>query len=73
VAPYVENFVRRVDPRGRTYFWLGNDFGCPAPHPDTDESALLDSFITITPLQFDLTDHAAIGELQKHDWADWAL
>src|SRR5688500_2205573 len=37
VAPYVENFVRRVNPRGRTYFWMGNDFGCPDPHPDTDE------------------------------------
>jgi len=69
VAPYVENFVRRVDPRGRTYFWLGNDFGCPEPHPDTDESALRESFITITPLQFDLTNHAALDDLRKHDWA----
>ncbi len=69
VAPYIENFVRRVDPRGRTYFWLGNDFGCPTPHPDTDESALRESFITVTPLQFDLTHHAALADLQKHNWA----
>jgi 5'-nucleotidase len=68
VAPYVENFVRRVDPRGRTYFWLGNDFGCPDPHPDTDEFALRESFITITPLQFDLTRHAALGSLQNQEW-----
>lgn len=68
VAPYVENFVRRIDPRGRTYFWLGNDFGCPDPHPDTDEFALRERFITITPLQFDLTDHAAMAGLQKHSW-----
>src|SRR5262245_55084670 len=58
VAPYVENFVRRADPRGRTYFWLGADFGCPDPHPDTDETALREGFITLTPLQFDLTHHA---------------
>jgi 5'-nucleotidase len=69
VAPYVENFVRRVDPRGRTYFWLGNDFGCPTPHPDTDESALRESYITVTPLQFDLTQHTALDGLQKCDWS----
>jgi 5'-nucleotidase len=69
VAPYVENFVRRVDPRGRTYFWLGNDFGCPEPHPETDEHALKESYITITPLQFDLTDHAALGALRERDWS----
>jgi len=64
-APYTENFVRRVDPRGRTYFWLGSDFGCPDPHPETDEFALRESSITITPLQFDLTDHPRLEELKK--------
>lgn len=68
VAPYVENFVRRKDPRGRTYFWLGADFGCPEPHPDTDESALQENYITLTPLQFDLTHHTKLAEMQKRDW-----
>ncbi len=64
-APYTENFVRRIDPRGRTYFWLGADFGCPDPHPDTDEFALRESMITITPLQFDLTHHTRLEELKR--------
>lgn len=68
VAPYVEQFVRRVDPRGRTYFWMGNDFGCPTPHPDTDESCLTEGFITITPLQFDLTKHEDLRNLAKRTW-----
>lgn len=68
VAPYVEGFVRRVDPRGRTYFWMGNEFGCPDPHPDTDESMLREGYITITPLQFDLTHHARLHELQTRRW-----
>src|SRR5262249_22928839 len=34
VAPYVETFDRRVDPRGRVYFWTKPDFCCPDPHPD---------------------------------------
>ncbi len=68
VAPYVEQFVRRVDPRGRTYFWMGNEFGCPEPHPDTDETCLNEGYITITPLQFDLTRHDAVRELAQRDW-----
>lgn len=67
-APYVEKFVRRVDPRGRTYFWMGNDFGCPDPHPDTDETALREGYITVTPLQFDLTQHEALKELKQREW-----
>lgn len=70
VAPYRETFDRRVDPRGRVYFWSGPDFGCPEPHPDTDETALADSFITVTPLHFNLT-HAAMLE-KMNDW-QWTL
>src|SRR5262249_43899904 len=36
IAPYVETFDRRTDPRGRTYFWTGPGLECPNPHPDTD-------------------------------------
>jgi 5'-nucleotidase len=68
VAVYHESFVRNVDPRGRTYYWLGADYGCPNPHPDTDETALADGYVTLTPLQFDLTHHAMLQRLQERDW-----
>jgi 5'/3'-nucleotidase len=68
VAPYQERFDRRVDPRGRTYFWTGSDFGCPEPHPDTDEHALRDGYVTVTPLQFDLTNRAQLRDLQRLKW-----
>src|SRR5437660_11409152 len=48
VAPYAESYDRRVDPRGRTYFWTGPDYGCPDPHPDSDVSALAECYITVT-------------------------
>jgi 5'-nucleotidase len=67
-TPYVEKFDRRVDPRGRTYFWMGSDFGCPDPHPDTDEFALREGWITVTPLQFDLTLHSAVEALKGRRW-----
>ena len=70
VAPYVEMFDRRVDPRGRVYFWTKPGLRCPAPHPDTDVTALGESYITVTPLQFNLT-HRALLE-QMNDWK-WRL
>lgn len=68
IAPYQESFVRNVDPRGRTYYWLGADYGCPEPHPDTDESALLEGYVTLTPLHFDLTDHRTLQTMQTREW-----
>jgi 5'-nucleotidase len=68
VTPYTEKFDRRVNPRGRTYFWAGPDFECPDPHPDTDVAALNESYITVTPLQFDLTDHAKLEPMKKWEW-----
>jgi 5'-nucleotidase len=68
VAPYVENFDRRVDPRGRVYFWTRPDFCCPAPHPDTDVTTLADGYITVTPLQFDLTHQALLRQMNGWKW-----
>ena len=63
VAPYVEGFDRRTDPRGRVYFWTTPDFTCPDPLPDTDVTALADNYVTVTTLQFDLTDAARLAEM----------
>jgi 5'-nucleotidase len=68
VAPYVENFDRRVDPRGRVYFWTKPEYHCPEPHPDTDVTALAEGYITVTPLQFDLTQAALLAEMASWQW-----
>jgi 5'-nucleotidase len=68
VSPYTEKFDRRVNPRGRTYFWASPEFLCPDPHPGTDVEALAEGYITITPLKFDLTDHTRLAELQRREW-----
>jgi 5'-nucleotidase len=68
VAPYRESFDRRTDPRGRVYFWYGQGFGCPEPHPDTDLTALEDGYITVTPLQFNLTQTALLREMASWSW-----
>ncbi len=56
--PWVDTYERRQDPRGREYFWNSSVFQLAAgTDKDTDVAALRDGAITITPLQFDLTDH----------------
>jgi len=64
VSPYQEKFDRRVNPRGRLYFWADPEFRCADPHPDTDVTALAEGYVTVTPLKFDLTDHARLAEVQ---------
>jgi 5'-nucleotidase len=68
IAPYVETFDRRVDPRGRVYFWSNPGFRCPEPHPDTDVTALDEGFITVTPLQFNLTHAAMLEQMSQWPW-----
>lgn len=68
ISVYAEKFDRRVNPRGRTYFWTGPEFHCPDPHPDTDVTALAEGFITVTPLQFDLTDHKRLATMGEWEW-----
>jgi 5'/3'-nucleotidase len=68
VAAYVETFDRRVDPRGRVYFWTTPGFCCPDPHPDTDVSALNEGYITVTPLQFNLTHDPLLEQMRHWDW-----
>lgn len=68
VARYGEAFERRVDPRGRNYYWATND---PPPPPSavaSDITALTAGAITITPLEYDLTDRGRIKELADDDW-----
>jgi 5'-nucleotidase len=67
-ASYVEWFDKRVDPRGRVYYWIGPDFTCPDPHPDTDVTALAEQWITVTPLQFNLTRFEALQIMQEWNW-----
>ena len=55
--------IEGTDPRGRSYFWFGlEDVEHTLDH-GTDLEAVNDGYISVTPLQVDLTDYAAIGQL----------
>jgi 5'-nucleotidase len=68
LAPYRETYDRRIDPRGRVYFWSNPDFGCPEPHPDSDVTALGEGYVTVTPLQFNLTHEVMLRKMSEWEW-----
>src|SRR5215212_4889279 len=53
--PWVDTYDRRQDPKGRDYFWNNSTFRLGETEGDTDVAALREGYITVTPLQFDLT------------------
>ena len=59
-----EEFYRHEAPRGREYFWLTGDFDNQEPEAeDTDEWALAHGYVSVVPVQTDLTDYARLREL----------
>jgi len=64
-AMYLEEFDRRSDPHNRTYYWLTGQKVKLESEPDVDDRAILNKKISITPVQFDLTDYRFLDELRK--------
>lgn len=64
VARYGEHFLKRKDPKGRTYYWATSDPPPPKGAGDNDLTALEQGFVTLTPLQYDMTKAATLQEMQ---------
>ncbi len=64
-AKWKESFDERLDPNGRKYYWLKGDFDNFDKGRDTDEWALKNSYVSVVPVQFDLTSHKDITKLHK--------
>jgi 5'-nucleotidase len=62
---YRDELVRRLDPRGKPYYWIGGDVPTGVPEQDTDFGALKDGFVSITPLDLDLTAYQSLDKLKK--------
>ena len=62
-ANWVEEFDKRTNPMGRDYYWLTGKFVNLDHGEDTDEWALGNGYISVVPVQFDLTAHYAIQNL----------
>jgi 5'-nucleotidase len=63
---YEEYFEKRVDPMNRNYYWLAGKKLQLDSDPDVDDVAVLERYVAITPIQFDLTDYKILEQLE--DW-----
>jgi 5'-nucleotidase len=57
--------VKRTDPRGFSYYWFGLGPAKQTPGHDTDLEAIGADYISVTPLQLDLTDERSIASLRE--------
>ena len=64
-AKYEEDFIERNDPHGRRYFWLTGEFVNFDKGKDTDVWALANNYVSVVPVQFDLTNYVLKAKLQK--------
>lgn len=64
-AKYVEDFIERNDPNGRLYYWLTGQFVNFDKGTDTDVWALENGYVSIVPVQFDLTNYEMKKSLEK--------
>jgi len=74
---YVEVFEKRIDPRGKSYYWLAGEIAKDIEQPDhshlsatipTDVHAIQSNYITLTPLKYDLTDVKGFKSLENVPW-----
>jgi len=65
---YRDALDRRVDPRGRPYYWIGGELPTGVNEEGTDVGALAAGYVSITPLQLDLTNYKAMDVLKKWEF-----
>lgn len=61
---YQDTLVKKVDPRGKDYFWIGGEDPIWKPIEGTDFHAVHAGFVSVTPMQLNLSDANALHEMQ---------
>jgi 5'-nucleotidase len=58
-------YEQRVDPNGRDYYWLTGNLTVLDTEIETDQAAIKNNYVSITPIHFDLTDYAAYEKMKS--------
>jgi 5'-nucleotidase len=66
---HVTKVTERTDPRGRKYFWIEEGQNEWEPHDRSDYQAVRDGYISVTPLQPDLTAYSLIPTIEEFPFA----
>lgn len=64
---WADSFEEREAPGGRTYYWMTGNFTDVDKGEDTDEWALKHGYVSVVPVQYDMTAHHAMTELNQWD------
>lgn len=66
IAKWIENYEERIDPQGRKYYWLSGDFIAEETATDSDIWALENGYVSVVPVQHDLTAYEDIVFLNEN-------
>ena len=69
-ARWEEEFDKRTNPQGRDYYWLTGKFVNEDEGQDSDEYALSQGYVSVVPVQFDLTAHQFLRDLKTWELND---
>jgi 5'-nucleotidase len=59
-----------IDPRGKPYFWIGEEYFSSDSEDGTDYHAIEQGYISVTPLKSDMTDHRALTAIDTWNYID---
>ena len=62
---YKDAIQETFDPWGRKHYWIGGGTVHWSGGADTDEQAVRDGYISVTPIQLDLTNHTGLAYLER--------
>src|SRR5215510_6326090 len=60
--------TEHIDPRGKPYFWIGEQYFRSNAEDGTDYRAIEEGYVSITPLKSDMTDHALLSSLESWNY-----
>ena len=60
--------TEHIDPRGKPYFWIGEQYYRSSAEEGTDYRAIEEGYVSITPLKSDMTDHNALSEIESWEY-----
>ncbi len=64
-AKFNDYFIRRIDPRGREYYWMDGEFVEVAKNENDDYCAIKNGYISVTPVHYDMTDYSKMEYFKK--------
>jgi 5'-nucleotidase len=65
---YHDKLDARHDPRGKPYYWTAGDLPTGIPERGTDIGVLAEGYVSVTPIQLDLTAYHTFPDLNSWDW-----